>query len=80
MALSIMFGRHFPKLFGFTEVDIQRLYPCKEKLVVESIKETGYMHIQATKPDTVGKNQSPDSSYHYYKLSSGQKFTVCMSV
>ncbi|XP_013884585.1 epoxide hydrolase 1 [Austrofundulus limnaeus] len=61
VALSIMFGRHFPKLFGFTEVDLQRLYPCKEKLVVESIKETGYMHIQATKPDTVGRglNDSP---------------------
>lgn len=56
MALSIMFGRQFPKLFGFTELDVRRLYPCMEKLVVESIKETGYLHIQATKPDTVGKN------------------------
>lgn len=56
MALSMMLGRHFPKLFGFTDFDIQRLFPCMEKLVVESIKETGYMHIQATKPDTVGKN------------------------
>uniref|UniRef100_A0A3P9CEM2 Epoxide hydrolase n=1 Tax=Maylandia zebra TaxID=106582 RepID=A0A3P9CEM2_9CICH len=53
MALSMMLGRHFPKLFGFTDFDIQRLFPCMEKLVVESIKETGYMHIQATKPDTV---------------------------
>lgn len=56
MALSMMLGRHFPKLFGFTDFDIQRLFPCMEKLVVEFIKETGYMHIQATKPDTVGKN------------------------
>lgn len=61
MALSMMLGRHFPKLFGFTDFDIQRLFPCMEKLVVESIKETGYMHIQATKPDTVGRglNDSP---------------------
>ncbi|XP_071334619.1 epoxide hydrolase 1 isoform X1 [Trachinotus anak] len=61
MALSIMLGRRFPKLFGFTDTDIQRLYPCMEKLVVESIKESGYMHIQATKPDTVGRglNDSP---------------------
>lgn len=61
MALSMMLGRHFPKLFGFTDFDIQRLFPCMEKLVVELIKETGYMHIQATKPDTVGRglNDSP---------------------
>ncbi|XP_039980746.1 epoxide hydrolase 1 isoform X2 [Xiphias gladius] len=61
MVLSIMLGRHFPKLFGFTDMDIQRLYPCMAKLVVESIKESGYMHIQATKPDTVGRglNDSP---------------------
>ncbi|KAM6992683.1 epoxide hydrolase 1 [Tautogolabrus adspersus] len=61
MALSIMLGRRFPKLFGFTDLDVQRLFPCVEKLVVESIKESGYMHIQATKPDTVGRglNDSP---------------------
>lgn len=51
-----MLGRRFPKLFGFNDLDIQRLFPCMEKLVVESIKESGYMHIQATKPDTVGED------------------------
>ncbi|CAN9507555.1 unnamed protein product [Ophioblennius macclurei] len=61
MTLSILLGRRFPKLFGFTDMDTERLYPCMDKLVVESIKETGYMHIQATKPDTVGRglNDSP---------------------
>lgn len=61
ISLSILLGRRFPKLFGFNDVDIQRLFPCMEKLVVESVKETGYMHIQATKPDTVGRglNDSP---------------------
>ncbi|XP_074541865.1 epoxide hydrolase 1 [Halichoeres trimaculatus] len=61
MALSLMLGRHFPKLFGFTDLDVQRIFPCMEKLVVESVKESGYMHIQATKPDTVGRglNDSP---------------------
>ncbi|KAM3861293.1 epoxide hydrolase 1 [Diretmus argenteus] len=61
IGLSIMLGRRFPKMFGFTDMDVQRLYPCMEKLVVESIKESGYMHIQATKPDTVGRglNDSP---------------------
>ncbi|CAJ1077601.1 epoxide hydrolase 1 [Xyrichtys novacula] len=61
VTLSLMLGRRFPKLFGFTDVDVQRLFPCMEKLLVESIKESGYMHIQATKPDTVGRglNDSP---------------------
>lgn len=56
IVLSIMLGRHFPKLFGFTDMDVEHLFPCMEKLVVERIKESGYMHIQATKPDTVGKD------------------------
>ncbi|KAM8832211.1 epoxide hydrolase 1 isoform 3-T5 [Spinachia spinachia] len=61
MGLSVLLGRRFPKLFGFTDLDVQRLYPCVDKLVVEPINETGYMHIQATKPDTVGRglNDSP---------------------
>ncbi|XP_053300808.1 epoxide hydrolase 1 [Pleuronectes platessa] len=61
MVLSIMLGRHFPKLFGFTDLDIQNLYPFMDKVLVESLKESGYMHIQATKPDTAGRglNDSP---------------------
>uniref|UniRef100_A0A8C6P310 Epoxide hydrolase 1, microsomal (xenobiotic) n=1 Tax=Nothobranchius furzeri TaxID=105023 RepID=A0A8C6P310_NOTFU len=62
LALSLMFGWWFPRLFGFTDMDIQRLYPCMEKLVKESVAESGYMHIQATKPDTVGKNWARRSS------------------
>ncbi|XP_061750109.1 epoxide hydrolase 1 [Nerophis ophidion] len=61
MCLSLLLGRHFPKLFGFTSADIERLYPCVQKLFVNSITESGYMHIQATKPDTAGRglNDSP---------------------
>lgn len=60
-AMSIVLGKYFPKLVGFTDFDIQRLYPAMEKLVVQAVKETGYMHIQATKPDTAGRglNDSP---------------------
>ncbi|XP_028253027.1 epoxide hydrolase 1 [Parambassis ranga] len=59
--LSLLLGQHFPKLFGFTDLDVQKLYPYMKKHVVESIRESGYMHIQATKPDTVGRglNDSP---------------------
>ncbi|XP_076873462.1 epoxide hydrolase 1 [Brachyhypopomus gauderio] len=61
IVLSLLLGRYFPKLFGFTDHDIKRLFPCVEKLVVDGVKETGYMHIQATKPDTAGRglNDSP---------------------
>ena len=55
MVLSILLGKRFPKLFGFTDHDIRRIYPCNQNLVVEPVKESGYMHIQATKPDTAGK-------------------------
>lgn len=56
---SILFGRRFPKLFGFTDIDVERLYPATQKMLVETIKESGYMHIQATKPDTVGTYPRP---------------------
>lgn len=61
MGLSLIFGRRFPKLFGFTEHDVKRLFPCMDKLIVDALRETGYMHIQATKPDTAGRglNDSP---------------------
>lgn len=61
MILSLMLGWRFPKLFGFTDHDVKRLYPSMEKMLVEPVKETGYMHIQATKPDTAGRalNDSP---------------------
>ncbi|KAM6964936.1 epoxide hydrolase 1 [Aplochiton taeniatus] len=61
MALSIVLGRRFPKLFGFTQFDIQRLYPLMQSMLTEPVKESGYMHIQATKPDTAGRglNDSP---------------------
>lgn len=61
MISSILLGRFFPRLFGFSDVDVQRLYPLAQKMFVENVKESGYMHIQATKPDTVGRglNDSP---------------------
>lgn len=60
---SILLGRYFPKLFGFTDIDVQRLYPATQKIFVESIKESGYAHIQATKPDTVGTKPHPVTDF-----------------
>ncbi|KAK2853035.1 hypothetical protein Q7C36_008236 [Tachysurus vachellii] len=59
--LSLIIGRYLPFLVGFTREDVRRLYPYMEKNVYEILRETGYMHIQATKPDTAGcaLNDSP---------------------
>ncbi|KAG9469903.1 hypothetical protein GDO78_019388 [Eleutherodactylus coqui] len=58
---SLLIGRYMPWLVGMTREDTKRLYPYMEKNVFRIIRETGYMHIQATKPDTVGSalNDSP---------------------
>ncbi|KAJ8275194.1 hypothetical protein COCON_G00098190 [Conger conger] len=61
VVLSLLLGRCFPKLFGFTQHDVEGLFPIRQKVLLEMLLESGYMHIQATKPDTVGRglNDSP---------------------
>uniref|UniRef100_W5NG22 Epoxide hydrolase n=1 Tax=Lepisosteus oculatus TaxID=7918 RepID=W5NG22_LEPOC len=59
--LSLLFGQRFPGLFELKDHDVKRLFPFMKKVVVELLKESGYLHIQATKPDTAGRalNDSP---------------------
>ncbi|MEQ2221969.1 epoxide hydrolase [Ilyodon furcidens] len=59
--LSIMIGPYLPYLVGFSREDVRRLFPFFEKNVWEMLRESGYLHIQATKPDTAGRalNDSP---------------------
>ncbi|XP_043916346.1 epoxide hydrolase 1-like isoform X2 [Protopterus annectens] len=61
MLMSMMLGRYFPFLVGFTKTDVERTFPYFEKNVYHMLRETGYLHIQATKPDTAGcaLNDSP---------------------
>ncbi|KAG8534999.1 hypothetical protein GDO81_029684, partial [Engystomops pustulosus] len=61
MLLCLLVGRYFPWLVGLTREDVRRLFPYFEKSVYAILRETGYLHIQATKPDTVGAalNDSP---------------------
>ncbi|XP_077138084.1 epoxide hydrolase 1-like isoform X2 [Ranitomeya variabilis] len=58
---SLLIGRYLPWLVGLTREDVRRLYPYMEKSVFRIMRETGYLHIQATKPDTIGSalNDSP---------------------
>ena len=55
MLLSLIIGPYLPFLVGFTHEDVRRLFPYFEKNVYEILRETGYLHIQATKPDTAGR-------------------------
>lgn len=65
----MLLGHYFPRLFGFTHHDVKKIFPIKQKLVVSAVKETGYMHIQSTKPDTAGKRPSTcGKATHYFSI------------
>lgn len=49
-----MLGAYVPWLVGFTREDARRFYPFMQKNVYDVLQESGYLHIQATKPDTAG--------------------------
>lgn len=52
--LSLLIGPYLPFLVGLSREDVRRLFPFFEKNVWEILRESGYLHIQATKPDTAG--------------------------
>lgn len=52
--LTLPLGRCFGGLFGYTERDMELIYPFK-KIFFSLLRESGYLHIQSTKPDTVGE-------------------------
>lgn len=54
--MTPLLGQRFGRFLGYTERDIELLYPFKEKIFYSIMRESGYLHIQATKPDTVGKH------------------------
>ncbi|XP_059838592.1 epoxide hydrolase 1 [Hypanus sabinus] len=60
MLPSLFLGPYVPSLFGFTQTDVERMYPFMRN-IHKLLKESGYMHIQGTKPDTLGcaLNDSP---------------------
>ncbi|NWY05668.1 HYEP hydrolase, partial [Nothoprocta ornata] len=58
---SVMIGAYVPWLVGFTREDARRMYPFVQKNIHYILRESGYLHLQATKPDTAGcgLNDSP---------------------
>ncbi|KTG40212.1 hypothetical protein cypCar_00027486 [Cyprinus carpio] len=75
--LSLVIGRYLPFLVGFTKEDVRRLYPYMEKNIFDILRETGYLHIQATKPDTAG-NTCHISCYAFGKFSLDDLLTNVM--
>ncbi|XP_054654609.1 epoxide hydrolase 1-like [Dunckerocampus dactyliophorus] len=73
--LSLLIGPYLPFLVGLSSEDVRRLFPFFEKNVWEILRESGYFHIQATKPDTAGcgVNDSPVglAAYILEKFSTG---------
>ncbi|XP_067834683.1 epoxide hydrolase 1, partial [Heptranchias perlo] len=61
MLPSLLLGQYLPSLVGFTKTDVERLYPFIKRNIYDMLRESGYMHIQASKPDTPGcaLNDSP---------------------
>lgn len=59
--MSMLIGPYLPFLVGLSREDVRRLFPFFEKNVWEMLRESGYLHIQGTKPDTAGcaVNDSP---------------------
>ncbi|XP_054432628.1 epoxide hydrolase 1 [Pteronotus mesoamericanus] len=59
--LTLFLGPRLQKFFGYTERDVELMFPVKQKILNNSMRESGYLHIQGTKPDTVGcaLNDSP---------------------
>lgn len=51
--VKTVIGSYFPSLVGISKEHEGHLYPISEKYAF-LILESGYLHIQATKPDTVG--------------------------
>ena len=52
--MSLVIGPYLPFLVGLSREDVHRLFPYFEKNIWEILRESGYFHIQATKPDTAG--------------------------
>ena len=65
MIMKLVVGSFFPSLLGISDWEYKLNYPLK-KFFLRALAATGYMHLQATKPDTVG-------TYIHLHASTGHK-------
>jgi juvenile hormone epoxide hydrolase len=52
--LRLLISSIFPSFF-MDEDEVKKIHPIP-RFLSDMIEETGYMHLQASKPDTVGKS------------------------
>lgn len=52
--IRLALGTYFPSLIVSSETEQARTYPLK-KMYFGFLEESGYMHLQMTKPDTAGE-------------------------
>ncbi|NWU99308.1 HYEP hydrolase, partial [Upupa epops] len=53
--ISVILGAYVPWLVGFSREGAQHMHPFIQKNFYELLQESGYLHLQATKPDTAGR-------------------------
>lgn len=63
--LTWILGGLWPSCFGQGVED--KIYPAKDKINF-LLEETGYMHLQGTKPDTIGKFLSVGHDINYFAV------------
>lgn len=51
--VRLALGTYWPSLIVSSEAEKSRTYPLS-KMFFDFLEESGYMHLQMTKPDTVG--------------------------
>lgn len=51
--VRLALGTYWPSLITSTETEKSRIYPLSKMLSL-ILEESGYMHLQMTKPDTTG--------------------------
>lgn len=63
----LILGSYWPSLSISSDLEESRTYPLSE-LLMSFLEESGYMHMQMTKPDTVGTLTCGHTHKHVVKL------------
>lgn len=65
--LKYLVGAILPSCLVVSHEDYHKLYPMGD-LLIRLVREMGYMHLQATKPDTIGGRYFFTNSYNYFPI------------
>lgn len=74
LMIKLTLGNFFPSLIFGDEVDFKTFPLPTWSRFSFLLQESGYMHLQGTKPDTIGRTWSPEVSRLFSALFSGRGF------